>query len=296
MIQNLEIEEPMNQDSTIRTQKRMFSKGLVIFLVVTIIVFAFVFAFKSNLLVSKSGPLLGEFLTVGKIDGREIELCHGNKMKRTFPDFDYALYGYNIIQGYPMATGHDPGLTRPIFVADYTGSEQTADCRYQIPRGYFLAPDVACVTSFTSDTIKDSSEFSKYLSISAEIEGGGWGAKFSASAEHKTKSSQMSASQSVFIFSKAVCNYYFSKLNIDEPPSLTKNFIDHVKTINSEQEVFKFSITTALISRSIRFSGHGSFTKTRCQKRHSKMRPAVIRACQLKQAIKGFTAWVEDLG
>jgi len=95
--------------------------------------------------------------------------CQTNHMKRSFPDIDYAMYGYNIMYGYPLATGHDPGLTYPIFVADYSGSRQTADCRYQIPKGYYLVPDVACVTSFSSKTVKDSSQFSQSMSVSRKV-------------------------------------------------------------------------------------------------------------------------------
>ena len=175
-----------------------------------------------------------------RILDRQIELCQNTKLKRSFPDFDYALYGYNIIYGYPLATGHDPGLTRPIFKAKYTGSKMTADCRYQVPKGYYMAPDVACVTSFTSEITKDSSQLSKELSVSASIEGGGWGVSFSASTDYKKKTSVMAASESVFIFTKASCNYYFSKLNEIRPPSLTEDFISKVKALKDEKDVFNF--------------------------------------------------------
>jgi len=141
--------------------------------------------------------------------------------------------------GYPLATGHDPGLTRPIFKADYSDLKQTADCRYQIPHGYNLLPDVACVTSFTSETVKDSSQFSRSLSISAKVSGGGWGASFSASSEYKEKSSAMSASESIFIHSKAVCNYYFAKLNEQSPPALSSDFVNFVKNINTVNDTHK---------------------------------------------------------
>ena len=41
--------------------------------------------------------------------------CKGGKLKRSFPDLDYALMGYNVLKGYPLAKGHDPGFTHPIF-------------------------------------------------------------------------------------------------------------------------------------------------------------------------------------
>jgi len=126
--------------------------------------------------------LNSEPLPIEKIEGQEVEIFQGIYMKRYFPDFDYTTYGYNIMYGYPLATGHDPGLTYSIFEANYSGSRQTADCKYQVPRGYHLVPDVACVTS-TSETVKDSSQFSK--SLSAKISGGGWAISFAANDDYK---------------------------------------------------------------------------------------------------------------
>ncbi|XP_066912531.1 uncharacterized protein [Clytia hemisphaerica] len=189
----------------------------------------------SNVFSLKSDPL-----TLGKIENREIEICNSNQMKRSFPDLDYALYGYNILFGYPLAIGHDPGLTHPVFQADYGGSRVTADCRYQVPEGYDLVPDVSCVTSFSSQTVKNSRQFSKELSVSAEVSGGGWGVSFSASADYKKKESSMSASESVYVFSTASCNYYFSLLNENNPPKLTKDFVNLAKQLKTESDVFKF--------------------------------------------------------
>ena len=165
--------------------------------------------------------------------------CQGNSNVKYFPDLDYAMYGYNILYGYPFAVGHDPGLTIPIFVADYSGSKQTADRKYEIPHGYYLVPDVACVSSFTSETVKDSSQYSKSLSVSTEVSGGMWGVSFSGSSEFKKKTSVISASESIFIFSKAVCNYYFAKLDQQEPPALSQNFINFVKNIKSVNDTHK---------------------------------------------------------
>ena len=41
--------------------------------------------------------------------------CQHGGFKKSFPDLDYALMGYNVLKGYPMALGHDPGFTQPIF-------------------------------------------------------------------------------------------------------------------------------------------------------------------------------------
>ena len=65
----------------------------------------------------------------------QLQECQKPHWKRSFPDLDYALFGYDILKGYPLATGHDPGFTHPIFLADYTSGKQTADCRYSVPGG-----------------------------------------------------------------------------------------------------------------------------------------------------------------
>uniref|UniRef100_A0A7M5XDS4 MACPF domain-containing protein n=2 Tax=Clytia hemisphaerica TaxID=252671 RepID=A0A7M5XDS4_9CNID len=200
-------------------------------------------ALQGNKAVKSSGGTLklkADPLTIGNINGREIEFCGSNEMKRSFPDFDYALYGYNIVFGYPLAVGHDPGLTRPIFVADYSNSKRTADCRYQIPKGYNLAPDVSCVTSFSSEEISNSRQFTRELSTSANIGGGGWGVSFSASASYKEKESFMSTGKSIYIISTASCNYYFSQMKEENPPSLTKDFIEYTKKLKNTDDVFKF--------------------------------------------------------
>ena len=41
--------------------------------------------------------------------------CQNGGFKKSFPDLDYALMGYNVLKGYPLAAGHDPGFTQPIF-------------------------------------------------------------------------------------------------------------------------------------------------------------------------------------
>ncbi|XP_057301427.1 uncharacterized protein LOC130635919 [Hydractinia symbiolongicarpus] len=169
-----------------------------------------------------------------------IQDCHGDNLKMSFPDFDYALFGYNIIFGYPLAVGHDPGLTHPIFTADYSRKKQTADCHYSLPYGYIVSPDVSCVTSFSSKVVQNSNQFSKSLSTSASVSGGGWGVSFSASYQYKEKLSVMSSSESLFIFSEAKCNYYFAMLDEKNPPQLDQSFINTAKSLNTDEDIFDF--------------------------------------------------------
>ena len=162
-----------------------------------------------------------------------LQKCQGTQFKRTFPDVDYAFFGYNILKGYPLAVGHDPGFTLPIFKADYREGLQTSDCRYAIPRGLVIVPDVSCITDFTSKTIQTRYELIESLSISANVKAspptGGKQTKFSgefkASSGYQESSNELSTSKSVYLLSTAECNYYFSKLITHMAPPFYDYFI-----------------------------------------------------------------------
>ena len=174
---------------------------------------------------------------------KTIQECSGPFRKKTFPDIDYATLGYNIFRGYPLATGHDPGFTHPIFYIDYRDLGMTSDCRYSLPVGFTAIPDVSCVTSFSSDEVKTTKEFEKSLSTSAQVSAGGWGVSFSASAGYKQASSEMSSANSIYIISKATCDYYFVKMNMRRPPLLHREFLEwaaQVAVSNDEEEVLEF--------------------------------------------------------
>nr|KAG5693580.1 hypothetical protein BaRGS_011705 [Batillaria attramentaria] len=164
-----------------------------------------------------------------------LQECQGPQLKRSFPDMDYALLGYNVLKGYPLAVGHDPGFTLPIFSADYSAGHMTADCRYSVPKGIILIPDVSCITSFSSDVVQTSYELSKSLSVSAHASGGGWGVSFSASAGDKESSSQVATGESVFIISRASCNYYYMKLLQRDAPPFHPVFLDWIVELNQTE-------------------------------------------------------------
>ncbi|KAK3103555.1 hypothetical protein FSP39_020136 [Pinctada imbricata] len=169
-----------------------------------------------------------------------LQECQGPQFKRSFPNIDYSLLGYNILRGFPMATGHDPGFTKPIFSADYTNGIQTADCRFSIPKGYVVIPDISCISSFSSKTVKSNYEFARALSVAANINVGGWGAQFSASTEYKETFSEMSSGESVFILSTAKCDYYFSKLIEYDSPPLDQTFLRRVRILEKSVTSYDF--------------------------------------------------------
>ncbi|CAG2222233.1 unnamed protein product [Mytilus edulis] len=106
------------------------------------------------------------------LNSDQLQDCLGSREKQTFPDIDYAFFGYNILKGYPHAIGHDPGFTYPIFKIDYSEKRQSGDCRYFIPKGLVVVPDVSCALSFSSKTVKTTHELSKALSVSTSVHGG----------------------------------------------------------------------------------------------------------------------------
>ena len=165
-----------------------------------------------------------------------LQECQGPYLKRSFPDMDYALLGYNVLKGFPLSVGHDPGFTLPIFAADYNAGRQTADCRYSVPKGIILIPDISCITSFTSEVVETKYAFSKSLAVSASVSGGGWGAHFSASAGYKESSSVVSTGESVFILSRASCNYYYMRLLEDDAPPFDPLFLNWIIKLNNTDD------------------------------------------------------------
>lgn len=164
-------------------------------------------------------------------------------LRRTFPNVDYAMLGYDIITGFPESNSHDPGFTHRIFVADYAKDSRTADCRYSLPKGYVVIPDVSCVTSFESSIIRNSLELKKSLAVSVRASGGYLGFSFSASSSYKTTSSQVSTGEKVFIMSSAKCSYYFSEIDATQPPSLNPGFLRWARNLQkntSEERLVKF--------------------------------------------------------
>ncbi|XP_053386119.1 perivitellin-2 67 kDa subunit-like [Mercenaria mercenaria] len=174
-----------------------------------------------------------KFLKVGMRQDNRLQECKDSEFKQSFPDVDYSFLGYNIFKGFPLAVDHDPGFTYPIFRANYSSGGQTADCRYSVPQGLVIIPDVSCVTSFASKTVQTKYEYSKELSISANISGGALGDSFSASAGYKYSSSQISSGESVFIISFAKCSYYFIKLITEKPPKFDAVFIEWIQKLNN---------------------------------------------------------------
>lgn len=157
-------------------------------------------------------------------------------LKYTFPDVDYAFLGYNSLKGFPMAIGSDPGFTYPIFAVDYSQKSHSGDCRYSVPHGLVITPDVSCDVSFTSSVIKTTREYESELSVSAHVSGGGFGVQFSASAGYNEAKSEISKGETSFVISTAKCNYYTSKLRYDGAIKFDSSFLRWVEKLNQTDD------------------------------------------------------------
>ena len=102
----------------------------------------------------------------------EIRDCNSEThWKKTFSDLDYSLIGYDILFGYPLANGRDPGFRQPIFTANYSKPKQTANCRHVIPQGFTVIPSESCVVSFDSKLIHNKQQMSIHLGVQASVKG-----------------------------------------------------------------------------------------------------------------------------
>ena len=84
----------------------------------------------------------------------------------TLPNVAYALRGYNILRGNPMATDNkaDPGFDNSIFEAKYSGAT-TGDLRYQIPDGYSVFSKPICRIDFMSDYFVNEKNYQEGLAV-----------------------------------------------------------------------------------------------------------------------------------
>lgn len=196
------------------------------------------------------------------------------------------------MKGFPLAVGHDPGFTLPIFKADYSAGHQSADCRFTIPKGVVIIPDISCITSFSSTTIQNKYELSKALSVYTKVSVKGWGAKFSASTGYKRSSSVMSSSESVFILSTATCKYYFSKLLTDDPPNFDDVFVYWVHKLDksdTDQELyFKFFDTYGThFAKEVTFGARYTFEYKMSSNYYESQRKSGVDV-QVLASFKGF--------
>ena len=164
-------------------------------------------------------------------------LCSKADIKKTFPNVDYAMMGYNYLTGFPLSLEHDPGFAHKIFKGNFSREKQTTDCQYSLPDGMVFVPDVFCSVSFSSEVAKTASEVAESSGTGASLgveAGGGYGgisakAGFSASKQFKEMKSRMQEEEKISILSKASCGYYYGYQDPVNPPDLDDSFLEFVE-------------------------------------------------------------------
>ncbi|PVD27819.1 hypothetical protein C0Q70_12993 [Pomacea canaliculata] len=150
------------------------------------------------------------------------------------PRVDYALYGYNSLKGSPLSSGAGPGFTLPIFNAEYKSGSETSGCRYTMPRGVVLAPDISCVASFRSEVIQTPYDLTRFMGRTARLDDGGWGPPFVASLSFQETVAELR--QKVFIMSTASCSAYRVSLLQLEPPTFHSMFLEWILKLNNTND------------------------------------------------------------
>jgi len=143
------------------------------------------------------------------------------------PNIDYVLYGYNVLFGNPLATGGttDPGFASQIFKADYTGGLTSGDKRFLIPNGIsVMSCDGNCELEFTSTEISGTKSYTDRLGVKAEVGGGAWGAKFSASADYQHVEKTSKGGCTLYTHSEIQCCKYRATIAQYSSPELTEDF------------------------------------------------------------------------
>ncbi len=87
----------------------------------------------------------------------------------TFPNIEFATFGYDIVRGNPLATAADPGWQSPIIAMTYaTGN--TWDNKYAIPDWLQVRAAASCSYSGTSSTMTNASSYQVRMRVSC-VEG-----------------------------------------------------------------------------------------------------------------------------
>ena len=159
------------------------------------------------------------------------------------PNIGYVLDGYDIYYGNPARTGvsgstPDPGFRQqPIFDSSYSKGKVTPDGRFLIPDGMNVISCAGdCSMQFTSKSMSGMQSYTSSLDVKASVEGSGWGARFSASADYKHVDSSTKSSKSLFTHSEISCCAYTASVLDYAPPAFSENFLNGAKSLSTKYD------------------------------------------------------------
>ena len=156
---------------------------------------------------------------------------------KPFPNVGYALKGYNILDGNPFGhdTDGDPGFTKPIFRAEYTG-KTNADWSYSLPDGVSGQRKEICQLKSESKEFSNEKKYQEDLSqrVGLNLDLGtalsGLPA-FSANRDYKEQTKNMKTSNKFVVVTENECTVYVVDLDTNKPPKFEKGFLIAAKTL-----------------------------------------------------------------
>ena len=78
--------------------------------------------------------------------------------------------------------------------------------------------------------------YTSSLDIKASVEGSGWGARFSASADYKHVDSSTKRSKNLFTHSEISCCAYTASVLEYDSPAFSQNFLNAVKSLSTKYD------------------------------------------------------------
>ena len=151
-----------------------------------------------------------------------------------FKNIGYLSMGYDLISGNPHETkALDPGFKGiRVFQLTYDQNQTTPDGNHSVPDHVTATDQPICSFDFSTSAITGTASYSQSLSVDAAVQGGGWGAHFSASVDYQHVSEITSGQEDRLYSSKAQCTVYEATIAYNTA-ELTKDFVDSVKRLTA---------------------------------------------------------------
>lgn len=152
-----------------------------------------------------------------------------------FKNIGYLAMGYDVFKGNPHSTGKfDSGFKLDrVFSLTYEDGNTTPDGEHLVPDHVSANNQPSCSFSFSAQTITEVSSYSESLYLDASVEGGGWGASFSASAGYKSAKETTSSHEYRLYSSKAKCSAYAAYIRYKHA-KLSESFKETVEDLPTD--------------------------------------------------------------
>ena len=119
-----------------------------------------------------------------------------------------------------------------MFQLTYDQNHTTPDGEHSVPDHVTAINEQSCHFAFTTSAVTGAASYAESLSVDASVEGGGWGAKFSASVDYQQVSQTTSNHEDRFYASQAQCVVYSAAIDYGSA-KLTDEFKTNVKRLST---------------------------------------------------------------